>query len=62
MERGKTFQVLGSGGVYIVDGSSLSFSSLSERQPEDTLSILNVTLHVLAAGDRFDLAAWRPIL
>jgi cyanophycinase len=62
VERGKTFQVLGSGGVYIVDGSSISFSSLSERQPEDTLSILNVTLHVLAAGDRFDLAARRPIL
>jgi cyanophycinase len=62
VERGKTFRVLGSGGVYIVDGSSISFSSLSERQPEGTLSILDVTLHVLAAGDRFDLAARRPIL
>ena len=62
VERGRTFQVLGSGGVYIVDGSSISFSSLSERQPEGTLSIPNVTLHVLAAGDRFDLAARRPIL
>jgi cyanophycinase len=62
VEQGWTFQVLGSGGVDVMDDSSISFSSLPERQPEGTLSLLNVALLMLAAGDRFDPESRRPIL
>jgi cyanophycinase len=53
--HGKHFQVMGTEAVYVVDGSSISFSSLSDRQPEGVLSLYGVQLHVLAAGDKFDL-------
>jgi cyanophycinase len=54
------FTVLGSGGVYVLDGSKVEYSSLSEEQPEGTLSVFNVTVHVLAKGDCFDLTERRP--
>jgi cyanophycinase len=50
-----TFRVIGSGAVYAVDGSTVSYSSLSEKQPEGILSIYDVRLHVLGADDTFDL-------
>ena len=62
VQRGKTLQVMGSGAVYICDGSSITFSSLSEGRPEGIMSIYGVTLHVLAHGDRYDLEKRCPVL
>lgn len=56
------FRVYGSGGVYIMDGSAISYTSLSEENPEGQVSIFDVHLHVLRDGDRFDLNARRPIV
>lgn len=55
------FEVIGSGAVYVVDGTRISYSSLSERNPEGVVSIDDVTLHVLGQGDRFDLQRRRPL-
>lgn len=55
------FKVMGSGAVYVADGSDISFSSLSEEQAEGIVSIYNIRLHVLGADDSFDLAERRPI-
>jgi cyanophycinase len=52
--------VLGSGAVYIVDGSRVTYSNLAEARSEVTLSMHNMTVHVLAEGDRFDLASRDP--
>jgi cyanophycinase len=52
--------VLGSGAVYIVDGSHVSYSNLAEARSDKTLSMHNMTVHVLAEGDRFDLASRDP--
>lgn len=52
--------VLGSGAVYIVDGSRVTYSNLAEARSDVTLSMHNMTVHVLADGDRFDLAARDP--
>jgi cyanophycinase len=52
--------VLGSGAIYIVDGSRVSYSNLAEARSDVTLSMHNMTVHVLAAGDRFDLASRDP--
>lgn len=61
LERGDCFWVEGSGAVYIVDGAGISYSSLSEENPEGVVSIDNVTLHVLGQGDEFDLCERRPM-
>lgn len=62
VEGGASCRVLGSGAVYVVDGASMAYSSLSEQRPEGVVTIHGVTLHVLGAGDRFDLAERRPLL
>jgi cyanophycinase len=60
VENGDHFRVLGSGAVYVVDGQKISYSSLSEKNPEDVLSVYNVNLHVLSQYDRFDLQKRQP--
>jgi cyanophycinase len=55
------FAVLGTGAVYAVDGTDISYSSLSEQQAEGVVSIVDVRLHVLGTGDRFDLRERRPL-
>lgn len=62
VERGSRFRVLGSGAVYVADGATMTYSSLSEERPAGMVTIHGVTLHVLGAGDLFDLGARRPII
>src|SRR3954464_861464 len=59
VRRGR-FQVVGSGAVYVVDGSKVTFSNLTEAEPESSLCIYGVRLHVLNQSDTFDLKARRP--
>jgi len=53
-------RVIGSGAVYVADGSDIMYSSLSESHAEGIMSIYNVRLHVLGADDLFDLVERRP--
>jgi cyanophycinase len=53
--NGQSFEVIGAGAVYVVDGTQVTRSNISEARPERTLSMHNVCLHVLSAGDRFDI-------
>lgn len=48
-------EVIGSGAVYFIDGSSIVYSNVSEQYAEDVLSMFNVKLHVLKEGNRFNL-------
>jgi cyanophycinase len=59
--EGDAFQVLGSGAVYVMDGSDVTHSNIAEAAPERTLSMYDVRMHVLSTGDRFDLAKRRPL-
>lgn len=61
VERGKTFRVVGSGSVYVIDGRSLTYTDLSESSSERTMSVFGVRLHVLSAGDVFDLTTHQPL-
>lgn len=61
VEQGKYFHCIGAGAVYIVDGSGISYSSLSDTNAEGVVSIDDVRLHVLGSGDRFDLEQRRPV-
>lgn len=58
--EGSRFRVLGAGAVYVVDGSGVTHSNISEASPERTLSMHGVRLHVLSDGDGFDLAQRSP--
>lgn len=62
VDRDERFRVLGSGAVYVVDGTGVSYSSLSERRPEGILSIFDVKVHVLGDGDSYDLTRRCPVL
>ncbi len=62
VEADQCFTVIGDGAVYVIDGTSLSYSSLSEEQAQGVLTIHNIKLHVLGAGDSFDLVERRPVV
>ncbi len=51
-----------SGGVTIVDPSDIEYSSISEIRNGDVVTLTNVRLHILGAGDRFDIHSRRPII
>lgn len=50
-----TAEVIGSGAVYFIDGSSISYSNVSEQYSDEILSMFNVKIHVLKEGNRFNL-------
>jgi cyanophycinase len=60
--RGHEFEVVGSGGVYVVDGGTVTHSNIAEAKAERALSIHDVRLHVLCEGDRFNLQRRRPAM
>jgi cyanophycinase len=59
LENGR-LQVIGAGAVYIVDGSTASYSNVAEAKADVTLAMHDVLVHVLAAGNSFDLKQRRP--
>jgi cyanophycinase len=58
---GAGFDVLGSGAVYVLDAGQVTYSNLTEAPAEEALSVFGVRLHVLSAGDCFDLHERRPM-
>jgi cyanophycinase len=53
-ENGR-FDVIGENAVYVVDGSSATYSNVAELEEDHALSLFDVRLHVLSHGDRFNL-------
>ena len=58
--RRRRFQVLGQGGVYVVDGADISYTNLTEEETDRSLSAFNIKVHLLSMGDRFDLNRREP--
>lgn len=59
--EGRRFSVLGSGAVYVVDAEEVTQSNIAEGKSACALSLHDVRLHVLAAGDGFDLDRRAPL-
>ncbi|AYV47531.1 cyanophycinase [Caulobacter flavus] len=58
--EGDAFTVIGSGAVYVIDAESVTASNITEARTNDTLSMFDVRMHVLASGDGLDLTTRRP--
>ncbi|EQB87071.1 cyanophycinase [Clostridium punense] len=54
------FKVIGSSAVYVIDASNISYTNVSEQNPDELLSMFNVKMHVLKCDDRFDLIKRQP--
>ncbi|MBT3339712.1 MAG: cyanophycinase [Planctomycetes bacterium] len=50
-----TLEVVGTGGLTIVDPSQMDFSSMDSASRHDPLSITNIVMHVLTHGHSFDI-------
>jgi cyanophycinase len=59
--QGDAFRVIGSGAVYVVDAEGVTASNIAEARTDNTLSMFDVRLHVLASGDGLDLVTRRPL-
>ena len=60
VEQGTTLRALGSGAVYLADGRSVTSTNISEEEPNRTISIFDMRLHVLSQADTYDLQRHRP--
>ena len=52
---GDAFEVVGSGGITVIDPTDLSYSSMDQARRGDPVSLIGVKLHILIAGGRFDI-------
>ncbi len=52
---GDDLEVVGSGGITIIDPSDLSYSSMDRARSGDPVSLIDVNLHILIAGGRFEI-------
>ena len=53
-------EVIGEGAVYFIDGSSITYTNVSELYCDEILSMYNVKLHILTDGNKFDLIKKLP--
>jgi cyanophycinase len=49
------FTVVGSGAITVVDPSDIEYSSMAEARSGDALTLLNLKVHILAAGSRYNI-------
>jgi cyanophycinase len=56
IKPGDCLEVVGSGGITIIDPTHLSYSSMDRARRGDPVSLIDVRLHILIAGGRFDIA------
>lgn len=60
-DNDEEFTVLGSGGVYVIDGLGIRYTSLSDMHTQGILTVHDARVHVLARNDRFSLKERRPL-
>jgi len=48
-------EVVGSGGITVIDPTELSYSSMDQARRGEPVSLIGVRLHILVAGGRFDI-------
>ena len=61
IKPGDCLEVVGSGGITIIDPTNLSYSSMDRAKRGDPVSLIDVKLHILIAGGRFDVTTRQAI-
>ncbi len=56
----RVFEVEGSGSVTIIDPEHLSYSSMDRARKNESLSLLDLKLHILSKGCHFDIHERKP--
>ncbi len=56
---GDDLEVVGSGGITVIDPTNLSHSSMDSARRDDPVSLIDVKLHILVSGGRFEIASRR---
>ncbi len=56
IKPGDEFEVVGSGGITLIDPSELKYSSMDRARRGEPVSLIGVKLHILVAGGRFEIA------
>lgn len=56
---GDDVEVVGSGGITVIDPTDLSYSSMDRARRGEPVSLIGVKLHILVAGGRFDIETRR---
>ncbi|MGI9247754.1 MAG: cyanophycinase [Woeseiaceae bacterium] len=54
---GDDLEVVGSGGITVIDPTHLTYSSMDQARRGDPVSLIGVKLHILVSGGRFDIAS-----
>ena len=57
IQPGDEFEVVGSGGITLIDPSELKYSSMDRARRGEPVSLIGVKLHILVAGGRFEIAS-----
>ena len=52
---GDDLEVVGSGGITIIDPTNLSYSSMDRARRGEPVSLIDVKLHILISGGRFEI-------
>jgi cyanophycinase len=58
--QGHKFKVLGRNAVYVVDGTHVSYTNISEASADKTMSMHDVRLHILTENEVFDFFTRTP--
>ena len=56
IRAGDDLEVVGSGGITVLDPTDLSHSSMDRAHRGETVSMIGVKLHILVSGGRFNIA------
>lgn len=62
VEAGRSFYVIGYGGVYVIDCQAVTHSNIADEALDKTLTVFDTKLHLLSEGYRYDLSERRPTL
>jgi cyanophycinase len=55
IKPGDTFEVVGSGGITIIDPSDLKYSSMDQARRGEPVSLIGIRLHILVSGGRYEI-------
>ena len=58
--RRGSFQCIGDNAVYVLDASKMQFTNVAEGEPDESLCVYGVRIHVLNQSDKFNLKTRRP--